>query len=74
MSFLRCRVGDMAFQLLYHFPSAKSFHPLSPSCVGHVPAPAQEAGAFGDMTAFAGLSYLINSFITGLFEKAIPSV
>lgn len=33
-----------------------------------------QKGAFGDMTAASELSYLINSFITGLFEKAVPSV
>lgn len=30
-----------------------------------------KAGAFGEMAAFSGLSYLINSFLIGLFEKAI---
>lgn len=62
------------FSSLYHFSSAKSVHPVSPSRAGRVPAASQKAGAFGETAAFSGLSYLINSFITGLFEKAIPSV
>lgn len=33
-----------------------------------------KAGAFGEMAAFSGLSYLINSILTGFFEEAIPTV
>lgn len=65
----------MALSYLYHFVSAQVCSLwVGTLCVGSMPAASQRAGAVGEMTAFSELSYLINSFITRLFEKAIPSV
>lgn len=68
--------GDMTFQLSVPLSFCKYLFIVSVGtlCVGNMPTVSQKAGAFGEMTAFSELNYLINSFITRLFEKAIPSV